>query len=209
MHSRTSFYITLMIVVFFHVIVIAVIFLNKKTNSPPEVVPPAIEGVIIAPPEPEQTSAPVPVPNEQKNEQKKPVVEKVLARSATESIHQSVPIAEEKPVVTEPKQAVATPTETVSDDVILPHTDASHINNPAPVYPALSRRNKEEGVVLLSIVVLADGSVTSVRVKASSGYSRLDQAAITAVKNWHFVAAKKGAVAIDYEYELPIEFSLK
>jgi protein TonB len=45
--------------------------------------------------------------------------------------------------------------------------------------------------------------------KASSGYSRLDQSAINAVKNWRFIPAKRGEQAIDSWIVVPILFSLK
>ncbi|MFO7640677.1 MAG: energy transducer TonB [Candidatus Competibacteraceae bacterium] len=56
-----------------------------------------------------------------------------------------------------------------------PRVDASHLNNPAPVYPAPSRRLREEGRVLLDVYILPDGSVGQIRLRASSGFRRLDQ----------------------------------
>ena len=63
-------------------------------------------------------------------------------------------------------------------------------------------------LVLLEILVKADGSIGEMRLKKSSGSTRLDDAALRAVKNWHFLPAKRGGEAIDFQYELPIEFSL-
>jgi protein TonB len=48
----------------------------------------------------------------------------------------------------------------------------------APVYPPESKRRGEEGTVLLSIEVLADGRVGAVEVVQSSGFSRLDREAV-------------------------------
>lgn len=59
-----------------------------------------------------------------------------------------------------------------------------------PPYPALSRRLGEEGVVRLSIAIAADGSVAGAKVEKSSGFARLDEAAIAWVTgNWRYKPA--------------------
>ena len=89
-----------------------------------------------------------------------------------------------------------------------PRVDAAHLNNPAPVYPAPSRRLQEEGRVLLDVHILPDGSVGQIRLRASSGYRRLDQSALDAVRRWRYVPARQGGQAIAYWYVQPIVFSL-
>lgn len=90
-----------------------------------------------------------------------------------------------------------------------PRTDARQQNNPAPAYPRVSRRRGEQGTVILEILILADGSVDEVRVKSSSGYSRLDKSAMQAVKQWRYEPARRGEQVIDFWYEQPIVFSLR
>jgi len=90
----------------------------------------------------------------------------------------------------------------------MPRTDAAHLNNPKPVYPSLSRRMGEQGRVLLSVYILPDGSVGDIRVKQSSGFGRLDQAALDAVKRWRYIPARRGNEPIPYWYVQPISFSL-
>lgn len=90
----------------------------------------------------------------------------------------------------------------------LPRTDAAHLNNPAPVYPNLSRRFGEQGRVLLDVYILPDGSVGDIRLNTSSGFQRLDEAALAAVRHWRFVPARRGNEAIPYWYVQPITFSL-
>lgn len=46
-----------------------------------------------------------------------------------------------------------------------------------PDYPALSRRRKETGTVIVNLVVGLDGKVEGATIKQSSGYDRLDDAA--------------------------------
>ncbi|WP_158229025.1 energy transducer TonB [Chitinimonas sp. BJB300] len=92
--------------------------------------------------------------------------------------------------------------------VVPPRSDASHLNNPAPAYPTLSRKLGEQGRVLVSIYVLADGSVGEIQLKESSGFRRLDEVALLTVKQWRFVPAKQGDTAIGYWYVQPMNFTL-
>lgn len=54
----------------------------------------------------------------------------------------------------------------------------------APVYPSISRRMGEEGKLVLRVELDENGRVDTAIVIDSSGYSRLDEAAMTAVKDW-------------------------
>jgi protein TonB len=54
----------------------------------------------------------------------------------------------------------------------------------APAYPPISRRMGEEGKLVLRVELDESGRVDNAEVINSSGYSRLDDAAITAVKSW-------------------------
>lgn len=54
----------------------------------------------------------------------------------------------------------------------------------APVYPALSRRLAEAGAVVLWVELNEAGQVAMARVHSSSGFDRLDDAALAAVRRW-------------------------
>lgn len=56
------------------------------------------------------------------------------------------------------------------------------VQRPAPSYPSSSRENKEEGLVVIKLVVLPSGHIDSVAVAQSSGYPALDQAALKAAE---------------------------
>jgi protein TonB len=58
-----------------------------------------------------------------------------------------------------------------------------------PVYPTMSRRLNEAGVVTLLMLIDVNGRVVDARVKSSSGYPRLDQAARETVISCHFKPA--------------------
>jgi periplasmic protein TonB len=92
--------------------------------------------------------------------------------------------------------------------VQLPVSRASGLDNPLPVYPALSRRLHEEGLVRLSVLILADGRVAEVSVLKSSGFPRLDAAALAAVRRWHYLPARRDGAAIAWRHVQPVAFSL-
>lgn len=77
-----------------------------------------------------------------------------------------------------------------------------------PSYPALSRRKGEEGRVVLNVLVRADGTAGNISIKRSSGFSRLDTAAESAVRRWRFEPYRVGGLATDHEYSIVIIFSL-
>lgn len=90
-----------------------------------------------------------------------------------------------------------------------PRFDADYLRNPAPAYPALSRRLGEQGEVLLRVYVEPDGSPSRVELKASSGFARLDSAALNAVRKWRFVPARLGDTATGAWVVVPISFSVR
>ncbi|HTP42620.1 MAG TPA: energy transducer TonB, partial [Nitrospiria bacterium] len=53
-----------------------------------------------------------------------------------------------------------------------------------PEYPALSRRMGEEGRVIVRVELDEQGRVDTAQIESSSGSSRLDAAALAAVKSW-------------------------
>lgn len=86
---------------------------------------------------------------------------------------------------------------------------AAYVVLPAPAYPTASRRNQERGTVTLRVQVLANESVGFIDVKTSSGFPRLDAAAVEAVKRARFAAAKtKSGKSVDSVLVVPITFKL-
>ena len=84
--------------------------------------------------------------------------------------------------------------------------DADYLHNPAPAYPSQSRRLKEEGTVLLLVRVSAEGAPLSVEIRTSSGFERLDEAGLQAVRQWRFVPAKRGNDNVAASVLVPIQF---
>lgn len=66
-----------------------------------------------------------------------------------------------------------------------------------PAYPPTSRRLGEEGRVVVNVYVLADGRIGDVQLLTSSGYERLDAAALEHVRrNWRFEPARRDGAAV-------------
>ena len=93
--------------------------------------------------------------------------------------------------------------------VIPPRFVAAYLDNPAPAYPASAKRLGEAGTVTLRVLVNPHGRAESVEVERSSGYRRLDRAALDAVRKWKFVPAKQGDQAIAAWVLVPLNFELK
>jgi len=90
-----------------------------------------------------------------------------------------------------------------------PQYNAAYLNNPKPPYPSMSKRLGEEGRVEIEVQVQADGLPSKVSLRRSSGYPRLDEAALEAIKRWKFVPAKRNGEAIAASVIVPMPFVLE
>lgn len=106
---------------------------------------------------------------------------------------------------------VASVTERAGPETALspPRFDADYLENPAPPYPHLSRRLGEEGRVLVRVLVDREGQPRTVALDASSGHSRLDNAAVQTVRRWRFIPAKHGEQPVSEWVVVPVMFSLR
>lgn len=93
--------------------------------------------------------------------------------------------------------------------VVAARFDAAYLNNPAPAYPPLSRRMREEGKVMLRVHVSTEGLPNKVELAESSGFGRLDNAARESVERWRFVPAKQDGRAVDAWVIVPVVFKLE
>jgi protein TonB len=83
-----------------------------------------------------------------------------------------------------------------------------YLKNPKPKYPPVAERRNQQGTVVLNVTVSASGRAAKISVKKSSGFELLDQAAITAVREWEFTPARIGSLAVESEIEVPWRFTL-
>jgi protein TonB len=87
--------------------------------------------------------------------------------------------------------------------------DPDYLSNPKPLYPPASRRLREEGQVVLRVRVSPAGLAEGIELRHSSGFPRLDQAALEAVARWRFIPARRGAEAVSAWVLVPINFNLQ
>jgi protein TonB len=82
-------------------------------------------------------------------------------------------------------------------------------SNPLPPYPLAARRLGHEGVVLLEVLVAADGRAAEVSVARSSGHATLDESARETVRSrWRFLPARRDGQPVPSRVEVPIRFRL-
>ncbi len=102
----------------------------------------------------------------------------------------------------------APPAETPAPAVTPPGFDADYLNNPPPRYPEASRRAREQGEVILKVLVSPKGGAEDVQLHSSSGFSRLDNAAMRAVARWRFTPARQAGRTVTAWVLVPLTFSL-
>jgi protein TonB len=204
-------------------------WLVNANATPPELkpsLPPMMVSLVSSPaPEPEVVPlVPTPPQPQPVIKKQKPIIkEKPLMPEpvASEPVAEPVAVSEAPPtpaapkveakaqvvtpVITEVAQAKPEPEPVIEP----PKFGVAYLNNPAPSYPPLSRRLGEEGRVLLRVLVSSKGDADTVDLEGSSGFSKLDEAAIKAVKKWRFVPAKRSNQAISAYVLVPVKFSLE
>jgi periplasmic protein TonB len=159
-----------------------------KREPPPRTAVPT-PATAPAPVTPAPVAAPSPVPA---------LVEAAApAAPAPAAITPPGPAASE-PRASAPAAAPATP----------PAFGAAYLRNPPPRYPPDARRSGAEGTAVLRVWVGADGQPTRVEIDRSSGHRALDDAALSAVRNWRFVPAQRGGEAVEGVVTVPLVFRL-
>lgn len=86
--------------------------------------------------------------------------------------------------------------------------DSQDLNNVQPQYPISSKRKGEEGTVLIRAFIDESGNALNIEIVKSSSYSALDNAALNAIKKWHFIPAKKFGHNISSSVIIPVTFQL-
>ncbi len=168
----------------------------QKVETPPPVPPPVQPRKIRH--APAKTVQPVKAP------------EQAISEEKTEPVAEAAPPVEAAPpAVSAPPAAPAPSVADAAPAVTEARFDADYLHNPAPVYPLISRRMREEGRVMLRVLVSAAGEPLRVELARGSDSTRLDEAAREAVSRWRFVPARKGDQAVDAWVQVPIIFNLE
>ncbi len=136
---------------------------------------------------------------------------KQLPRSKTLplSAHADEPSQVSEPQPEAPAEPASASSASVDQPAVIPpRFDAAYLNNPPPRYPAASRHLGEQGRVLVRVYVDASGLPAHVELNKSSGYVRLDNAALEAVRRWRFAPARQGEQSIGAWVLVPVVFNL-
>ncbi len=80
---------------------------------------------------------------------------------------------------------------------------------PMPTYPRTSRRLREEGSVLVRVLINARGLVESASIEKSSGSERLDEASLAAARRGRFKPYTVNGVATPAYTNIPFNFTIK
>ncbi|MEI2813018.1 MAG: energy transducer TonB [Burkholderiaceae bacterium] len=117
------------------------------------------------------------------------------------------PIAQPAPYA--PAVPVAAVTTPALAKITLPSSDADYLSNPKPTYPAMSKRLGEQGKVVVRVLIGADGLPQKSELRQSSGFDRLDDAALATVMKWRYVPGKRDGIAEAMWFNVPITFRLE
>jgi periplasmic protein TonB len=94
--------------------------------------------------------------------------------------------------------------------VILTLPRAIEATHTIPEYPALARRLREQGTLRLRLAIDEKGFVTAATLVSSSGFPRLDEAAVKWIKtHWRYAPAMQGAKALSSTAQAIVEFRLQ
>lgn len=149
----------------------------------PPAVPPKAEGMKKIAPKP-QPQVKAPQPESVKKVEKSPVQEMQPAAAL-----QSEEANNQNAALTEP-------------------VAAAYLKNPPPVYPRSALRRKQQGTVMIAVLVDTNGLPLRVSLDRSSGHETLDDAALDAVRKWKFVPARRGSELVEASVVVPVEFRI-
>ena len=170
---------------------------EERHSTPLEIVPTQT----VTTPTPSQNAEPVPEPPQTRPSPPTPAPTIAPSQSSKTSAAAAV-----SPSVNSRQETIGSSSKASEFITTPPRLDPAYLHNPAPLYPPLSKRNRETGTVLLLVNVSPEGNATSVTLHQSSGYDRLDQAAIQAVNRWRFVPGMRGQSAVSATVIVPISF---
>ena len=203
-------------VVLFHVAALWALQSGLIRKAAEVVIPVEILSEFIEPPKPKEPPPPPPAPKP-KEVRTPPPPRPVAVRTPAPAPTAPVGVIEPQPPApplappappAPPTPPSPPPAPPAPPAVQLPSSNADYLNNPKPVYPAMSKRLGEQGKTIVRVLIGVDGMPKSASIRQSSGYERLDEAARTAVMSWRYVPGKRNGVVEPMEFNVPINWVL-
>jgi protein TonB len=195
----------------------------KRTAEPPVTAAPAMPAAAPTPPRPERKAEPAAKPDQAE------VVPKPAPLPKSESVPVDAAPAQVAVDATSPAEASAPPASApartnddatgnasggapgnTSDGPVALASELALVcsERRAPPYPSVSRRLGEAGRVVLRVELDATGRVLEAQVVNSSGFARLDAAALAAVRNWRCEPPRRDGQAVGAVALQPFDFTL-
>lgn len=143
-----------------------------------------------------------------------PIVEETVEAEVELQPSQAVPQAPaQAPVQGKPVEAekvAPAPRPEPKEQAILevPISGVSYRHQEMPTYPAMSKRLGEQGVAMLRIIVSETGMPETIQLEKSSGFDRLDKAALEAAKKCRFNPYMRDNKPMKVTVIAPFRFSL-
>jgi protein TonB len=135
---------------------------------------------------PEPTPIPEPILQPEPEPENEPIQETIPEPAVEESAEQIASLVEDKGV----------------------QIEAAPVSGIRATYPRIAQKRGHQGTVTLAIQVLPNGKAGNVAVITSSGFSRLDEAAIAAAKAATYIPARQFGRNVESELIQPVTFKL-
>lgn len=184
------------------------------SSAPPQPVaaPAAIQSTPVPPPPkpvpPKPTPKPKPTVQPHVKAAPTPLPETTAPSTIAAAAPEETPAAPAPPAPAAPPPAapaIGRPTMALNAPKDVAHLDC---NIAMPEYPALARRRGESGTAVVKFVVGLTGRIENIELKKSSGSSRLDDAALDAMRASACKPYKENGEAIRAAYSQPFVFGL-
>jgi protein TonB len=188
-------------------VIMASVIVESPTPPAPQPQPqPQPKSVSPAVPQPRPTPVPTPLPTVSKQDEASltaPVISPVMAPVVAAA--NSGPATPSSPAAA-PNASVGKP---APASLVLPSSDADYLNNPPPAYPRISKRMGEQGTVIVRVFIGLQGTAEQAEIRTSSGYDRLDKAALDTVLRWRYVPGKRHGTPEAMWFNVPVSFVLE
>lgn len=84
------------------------------------------------------------------------------------------------------------------------------LHSPKPHYPLVSRRLREQGLVVVRLCVNDQGEVGEAVISRSSGFPSLDESALKTLSQWRFSSSASGSTNLFPQcFQTPVQFTLE
>lgn len=210
-------------VVLLHVVALWALQTGLLRRAVEVIVPVALLTEYVTPPAPvtkAEPPPPAPTPKPQRTQQVKaptprpapepvPIADTTPSPNAVQVSPAKADPAPPAPITATGPATPAAPPAPAAPKIELPSSNASYLQNPAPAYPAISKRMGEQGKVVLRVYIDAEGLPQKIEINRSSGFDRLDRQAQDTVMRWKFVPGKRNGVPESMWYLVPINFVLE